>query len=276
MSPLTEFPPPKCPKAPESPRPSSRRLLSGVRSCPRRIVALSAVVLLCVCGVWWKRGCPGCDVALHWIRARLASRTIGQVVARVHAARPEVRALAESAGGTLQILVFKHEGLVEVSAPGWDAPRIYPMTATSGTLGPKLREGDRQIPEGVYRVESLNPNSLYHLSLRLDYPNAFDRARAAEDGRTGLGGDIMIHGSDRSVGCIAVGDPAIEELFCCASAVRPENVSVVIAPYDMRLGPRPDLAPASAPAWYPDLCASLRTALRPLPPAGADGAGTSP
>lgn len=276
MSPLTEFPPLKRSKIPKSRRPSTRRLLDGARLCLRPIILLLAVVLLCVCGMWWKRGCPGRDIVLHWVRARLASRSVDQAVARVYAARPEVRALAESAGDALQILVFKHESLVEVSAPGWDAPRIYPMTARSGTLGPKLREGDRQIPEGIYRVESLNPNSLYHLSLRLDYPNGFDRARAAEDGRTDLGGDIMIHGSDRSVGCVAVGDPAIEEVFCCASAVRPENVAVIIAPYDMRLGPQPDLAPPSAPSWYPDLCASLRTALSPLPSAGADEAGPSP
>lgn len=261
MFPWPDLPPLNRPKLPQPRRPFTRRPRGGGWFCLCQIIRLLAVVLLCVGGMWWKRGCPGRDVALHWIRARFFPRTVGQAVARVCAARPEVRALAESSGGSLRILVFKHEGLVEVSAPGWPVPRVHPMTARSGTLGPKLREGDGQIPEGFYRVESLNPNSRYHLSLRLDYPNASDRARATGDGRSGLGGDIMIHGSDRSVGCIAIGDPAIEELFCCAAAVGPENVSVLIAPYDMRRGPRPDLAPASAPVWYPDLCAALRAAL---------------
>jgi len=258
---LTELPPLKRPEPPKPRRPFTRRPLGDARFCLRRTLRLLAVVLLCVGGMWWKRGCPGRDIAVNWACARFFPRTVAQAVARVCSARPEIRALAESAGGSLRILVFKHEGLVEVSAPGWPAPRVYPMSARSGALGPKLREGDRQIPEGRYRVETLNPNSRYHLSLRLDYPNDFDRARAAEDGRTALGGDIMVHGSDRSVGCVAVGDRAIEELFCCAAAVHPENVSVLIAPYDMRRGPRPDLAPPSAPPWYPDLCADLRADL---------------
>ena len=70
----------------------------------------------------------------------------------------------------------------------------YPILAASGVAGPKLAEGDRQVPEGLYRVEGLNPNSRYHLSVKVDYPNAFDREMAAADGRTGLGGDIFIHG----------------------------------------------------------------------------------
>ncbi|HEY3378363.1 MAG TPA: hypothetical protein VGL77_12800, partial [Armatimonadota bacterium] len=86
--------------------------------------------------------------------------------------------------------------------------RAYPIHAASGHLGPKLREGDLQVPEGIYHVESLNPRSLFHLSLRLDYPNAFDHEMARHDGRTQLGGDIMIHGSAASAGCLAMGNPA--------------------------------------------------------------------
>ena len=257
-----ELPPLERPTDRPPRRPFTRRPLDDARFCLRQTLRLLAVVPLCVGGMWWHCGCPGRDVAVNWARARFFPRTVDQAVARVQSARPEVRALAESVGGSLRILVFKHEGRVEVSAPGWPAPRVYPMTARSGALGPKLREGDGQIPEGLYRVESLNPNSLYHLSLRLDYPNDFDRARAAEDGRTALGGDIMVHGSDRSVGCIAVGDPAIEEIFCCAAAVGPSNVAVLIAPYDLRRGRQPSLEPASAPPWYPALLASLRDSLR--------------
>ena len=170
--------------------------------------------------------------------------------------------MAEGTGGSLKILVFKREGVVEVSAPGWGAARRYAMTAGSGGPGPKLREGDGQIPEGFYRVESLNPNSLYHLSLRLDYPNGFDRARAREDGRERLGGDIMIHGSNRSVGCVAIGDEGIEEVFCCAAKAGVENVSVAIAPYDMREGRRRELEEGVEVEWYGELCAALEEGLK--------------
>lgn len=216
----------------------------------------------CGVGAWGMAGCPGGDAAVRFVRARVARRSVEEAVERVCERRPEVREMAESAGGALRILVFKREGLVEVSAPGWDAPRTYPMTARSGAPGPKLREGDGQVPEGVYRVESLNPNSLYHLALRLDYPNAFDRARAKEDGRTNLGGDIMIHGSDCSVGCVAIGDRAIEELFCCAAAIGPENVEVLIAPCDLRRRRDSALDCASPVPWYSalldDLCRGLQ------------------
>src|ERR1700733_2450934 len=91
--------------------------------------------------------------------------------------------------------------------------RTYPILAASGYPGPKLREGDGQVPEGVYPVESLNPNSLFHVALRVGYPNEFDRLQAAKEGRTNLGGDIMIHGNSVSVGCLAMGDEAAEDLF---------------------------------------------------------------
>ena len=134
------------------------------------------------------------------------------------------------------------------------------MTAFSGTLGPKLREGDGQIPEGIYGIGYLNPNSSYYLSLKVTYPNTSDRARAKADGRTNLGGDIMIHGKAVTIGCVPVGDDAIEDIFYLASAVGIKNVSVVIAPYDMRKGRRPELE-RSPLKWYPNLCNEIHTAL---------------
>ena len=83
----------------------------------------------------------------------------------------------------------------------------------SGRLGPKLKEGDRQVPEGLYRVESLNPNSRYHLSLRVNYPNEQDKSYGRLDGRNNLGTDIMIHGKDCSIGCLAMGDPSCDFLI---------------------------------------------------------------
>ncbi len=87
--------------------------------------------------------------------------------------------------------------------------RKYPVQAMSGQLGPKTREGDMQAPEGFYRTYAslLNPNSKYHLSFNIGYPNAYDKAL----GRTGS--FIMVHGSNKSLGCFAMGDPGIEEIY---------------------------------------------------------------
>ncbi len=70
--------------------------------------------------------------------------------------------------------------------------------------------------EGFYRFELLNPNSRFHLSLRVNYPNAEDVARGAAAGVSpqDLGSDIMVHGGAMSIGCLAVGDPGVEEIFC--------------------------------------------------------------
>lgn len=64
----------------------------------------------------------------------------------------------------------------------------YGIRAASGMRGPKLKQGDRQVPEGIYHISRLNPNSNYHLSMKVDYPNQFDRDHAMDDGRSDLGG----------------------------------------------------------------------------------------
>ncbi len=135
------------------------------------------------------------------------------------------------------LIALKSEARLELWADagdGWRFVRSYLVQAASGRLGPKLREGDHQVPEGVYRIDALNPESRYHLSLRLDYPSAFDRARAGEDGRTRLGGDIMIHGGSVSDGCLPVGDREVEELFALTARIGTEHVEVVISPADLR------------------------------------------
>lgn len=90
----------------------------------------------------------------------------------------------------------------------------YPICLWSGRLGPKLREGDRQAPEGFYTVaaEQLNPNSRMHRSFNLGFPNIFDQAH----GRTGS--FLMVHGGCASVGCYAVTDPAVDEIWRLVTA----------------------------------------------------------
>lgn len=110
----------------------------------------------------------------------------------------------------LLLVGLKREKQLQVYSAADGQPPIYirtfPVQGLSGKLGPKLRFGDLQVPEGFYRIESLNPNSAFHLALRVNYPNAFDQEQAQHEGRTDLGSDIMIHGSNASVGCLAMGD----------------------------------------------------------------------
>ncbi len=155
-----------------------------------------------------------------------------------------------------------------------DPPRhlkSYPMLGASGVLGPKLREGDRQVPEGLYRIESLNPNSLYHLALRVNYPNAFDKTKGQLDGREDLGCDIMIHGKDCSIGCLAMGDEAAEELFILAAETGLDNINVILSPVDFRVRELPSQLP-ELPEWTPKLYDAIRKELMKLPkPAGQGG-----
>ena len=138
--------------------------------------------------------------------------------------------------------------------------KTYPILAASGTAGPKMREGDRQVPEGFYQIESLNPNSRYHLSLRINYPNGEDKKHAEAEKRKKLGGDIMIHGKNASIGCLAMGDPASEELFVLAAKTGLANIEVLLCPVDFRANPgfQP---PESAPVWTSELYRRLKMRL---------------
>jgi L,D-peptidoglycan transpeptidase YkuD (ErfK/YbiS/YcfS/YnhG family) len=163
----------------------------------------------------------------------------------------------------ISLLICKLERRVELwvrSEGAWTPIKQYTVTAASGRSGPKLKEGDRQVPEGVYQISALNPNSAWHLSLKIDYPNAFDRRMARAEGRSDLGGDIFIHGGAASIGCVAVGDPAIEELFVLAADARPAQIAVLIMPNDLRGGQKPRV-PKSVPIWTTELYEGLRKAL---------------
>lgn len=161
---------------------------------------------------------------------------------------------------------LKQERQLEVyAANGQNTPRFIralPILAASGTLGPKLRQGDMQVPEGLYRIESLNPNSAFHLSLRVNYPNAEDRAQARLDRRTNLGGDIMIHGNRVSIGCLAMGDEAAEDLFTLAADTKLAGVTVILSPVDFREHSLP--ATYTPPDWVSLRYQQIRTSLASL------------
>ena len=112
--------------------------------------------------------------------------------------------------------------------------QIIPNSQRQRHARPEVERGDMQVPEGLYRIESLNPNSLYHLALRVNYPNQFDKSKGKAEKRNDLGCDIMIHGKNCSIGCLAMGDEAVEELFVLAGETGIENITVILSPVDFR------------------------------------------
>jgi hypothetical protein len=166
----------------------------------------------------------------------------------------------------LTILAFKRERRMEVWGANASGPfamlKSYTILAASGGMGPKRREGDLQVPEGFYRLPELNPRSSYHLSIRVDYPNGDDIAHAAV-ARGDMGGDIYIHGSDVSIGCMALGDRAIEEVFLMAAMVPESSRRIIIAPYDFRRSPRAPLPRSEG--WVAELYKRIIAELRGFP-----------
>jgi len=110
----------------------------------------------------------------------------------------------------------------------------YPILAASGSAGPKIQAGDKQVPEGIYRIVNLNPRSKYYLSMRLNYPNEMDIRNSKSKGISDPGNDIYIHGKEESQGCLAMGDHVIEELFYLTGKIGKEKFNVIIMPFDFR------------------------------------------
>jgi murein L,D-transpeptidase YafK len=146
-------------------------------------------------------------------RAHLAARVTLPELA------PMLAAKGLRAGDPVFIRIFKAERELELLLYHREDQRFrhfrtYPIAAMSGQLGPKLAEGDLQAPEGFYYVNRarMNPHSNYHLSFNLGYPNAYDR----DHGRTGS--YLMVHGGQVSIGCFAMTDYGIEEIYSLADA----------------------------------------------------------
>lgn len=139
-------------------------------------------------------------------------------------------------GDPVHIRILKRERRLEVwlQADGgrYAKFRDYDICRFSGELGPKLKEGDRQAPEGFYRVAraQLNPNSRHHLSFNLGFPNAFDR----QLGRTGSA--LMVHGGCSSIGCYAITDESVDEVYAMLEAALnrgQEAVDVHVFPFEL-------------------------------------------
>lgn len=138
-------------------------------------------------------------------------------------------------GQAVFVRIFKESRELELWMQGdnaeWRLFRSYPIGCFSGTLGPKTREGDMQAPEGFYSVSAklLNPASKYHLAFNIGYPNAYDLAHQ----RTG--NLIMVHGDLCSIGCFAMTDPVIEEIYLVVEAAVKNGGSVPVHVFPFRM-----------------------------------------
>ncbi|HLL53568.1 MAG TPA: L,D-transpeptidase family protein [Myxococcaceae bacterium] len=163
-------------------------------------------------------------------------------VAKARAAKAErIRQLFQQAQvayppAELYLRAFKTEGELELWAGDKGKPLVkvktYPICASSGGLGPKRQQGDLQVPEGFYWIRDFNPRSNFHLSMGLDYPNASDRVRGVKGN---LGGDIYVHGSCVTVGCIPIEDDAIEEVYLVALEMRNRGRRIPVHVFPRRM-----------------------------------------
>lgn len=129
------------------------------------------------------------------------------------------------AEGELQVWV-KENGQTE-----YEIFKVYDVCKKSGDFGPKYKQGDKQVPEGIYSINVFNPKSDYLLSLGINYPNAADRKRSdALD----LGGDIYIHGSCMTVGCLPMTDDLMKEIYILGILAKnsgQENIPIHLYPF---------------------------------------------
>lgn len=146
----------------------------------------------------------------------------------------DLKAAGFALGDAAFVRIFKRESRLELwlaDGQSFRLFRTYPICTFSGGLGPKHSEGDRQAPEGFYKVAKaqLNPNSRHHLSFNLGFPNAFDR----QLGRTGSA--LMVHGGCSSIGCYAMTDEKVDEIYAVVEAAilgGQREVDVHIFPFE--------------------------------------------
>lgn len=166
-------------------------------------------------------------------RVRTAYRAKGQLVA----AKLKENNIQPEELNTL-IIVYKEEQRLELYAKresdiAFKKISTYDICAISGQPGPKRMQGDKQVPEGFYFIDEFNPVSSFYLSLGINYPNASDKKKSNEQNP---GGDIFIHGSCVTIGCIPVTDDKIKEIYLYAIQARQNGqlkIPVYIFPFIM-------------------------------------------
>jgi murein L,D-transpeptidase YafK len=199
----------------------------------RRFVAL--VTVLAACGVVAVGGLVW-PVLSHYLSSKRGGPEITEAVYDRSKLKADLVDAGFELGNDAYVRIFKHEHELELWLRGPDKRfalfRTYEICKYSGGLGPKLAEGDRQAPEGFYRVarKQLNPNSRHHLAFNIGFPNALDQ----ELGRTGS--FLMVHGGCTSIGCYAMTDAQIDEIYAVIEAALDrgqDEVDVSIFPFRM-------------------------------------------
>lgn len=149
--------------------------------------------------------------------------------------KQSLKQIGAKEGDPIFMRIFKEEKILELWVKvdgGYKLCKTYPVCAYSGELGPKLKQGDKQSPEGFYTItkKQLKPNSKYHLALNLGFPNQYDKYQ----NRTGT--YLMIHGKCSSTGCYAMQNRQIEEIYKMAETALTNSQSsfqVHIFPFKM-------------------------------------------
>lgn len=182
--------------------------MSSTRSVVRRLAAVAVMTSASVCLAACDEGGAGGGLG------------IGGSERASHSLAPEILALMEKKGvaqnSPILIRTYKKEAEFEIwkmKPDGRYTPlKTFPMCRWSGQLGPKTREGDRQVPEGFYKITpgQMNPTSAYYLSFNVGYPNAYDRAWGH------AGGSIFVHGACSSAGCFSMTDQQIDQIYAVA------------------------------------------------------------
>jgi len=172
----------------------------------------------------------------NWQQLKPDQRLADLKLRRLAGLKNDMRAAGFRLGNPAFIRVFKESSELELwlqksGATAFEKWKTFPIARWSGDLGPKEKEGDGQAPEGFYNVvrQRLNPASTYHLSFNIGYPNAYDKAHD----RTG--GLIMVHGKNVSIGCYAMTDPGIEEIYLIVDAALTTEKEVPVHCFPFRM-----------------------------------------
>ncbi|MDW5314920.1 murein L,D-transpeptidase family protein [Rhizobium sp. PL01] len=169
------------------------------------LVATAAIVAL-LAGCTANEVVDTVDVDLKKVSSKVNYQLSGKIVQKM-------QAMSMAKDSPIMLRIFKEEGILEVwkanSSNRFEMLRQYKICAWSGKLGPKVKEGDRQAPEGFYPISpgQMNPNSSYYLAINTGFPNRFDQA----NGRFGT--NLMIHGACSSSGCYSMTDEQMQEIF---------------------------------------------------------------
>lgn len=181
-------------------------------------------------------------------RVALARQLVGESLTR------DLAAQGLQWGAPVFLRAFKSEQQLELwikDSTTFRLFRTYPICRVPGLLGPKRKEGDLQVPEGLYWIEVFNPKSSYHLSMGINYPNESDRILSDPKKP---GGEIYIHGNCVSVGCLPITDEKIRELYLLAADARDagqQQIPVHIFPCRMTPENRKNLLALNRPELLP-------------------------